>query len=99
MIFETVEEVGPEKVSRTILIKKALKDKIQENGYKIRFNTEANQFAGINNTAQGDLQYKITQSVDDENKTILSVVDANDKPVYTIELNYDVEMVKNKLHM
>ena len=99
LIFETVEEVGPEKVSRTILIKKALKDKIQENGYKIRFNTEANQFAGINNTAQGDLQYKITQSVDDENKTILSVVDANDKPVYTIELNYDVEMVKNKLHM
>lgn len=100
LISETVEEVGPEKVSRTILIKKALKDKIQENGYKIRFNTEANQFAGINNTAQGDLQYKITQSVDDENKTILSVVDANDKPVYTIELNYDVEMVKNKLqHM
>lgn len=99
LISETIEEVGPEKVSRTILIKKALKDKIQENGYKIRFNTEANQFAGINNTAQGDLQYKITQSVDDENKTILSVVDANDKPVYTIELNYDVEMVKNKLHM
>lgn len=99
LISETIEEVGPEKVSRTILIKKALKDKIQENGYKIRFNTEANQFAGINNTVQGDLQYKITQSVDDENKTILSVVDANDKPVYTIELNYDVEMVKNKLHM
>lgn len=99
LISEDVEKInGPQDmILRTIIIKNALKEKLQEQN--LSFSLTSDHVVLNTTTNNNDEKYTIAQNVSEKDNSKIKIKDEKGNLVYVIELSYDEEKTKSKLHM
>ena len=99
LISEDVEKINGQQdmILRTIIIKNALKEKLQEQ--ELNFSLTSDHDVQNTTTNNNDEKYTIAQNVSEKDNSKIQIKDENGNLVYVIELSYDEEKTKSKLHM
>ena len=100
LISEDVGKINNQQdmIKRKIIIKNTLKEKLQEKE-KFSFSLTSNHDFEHITTYNNDEEYLITQNVNEEDNSKIEIKDEKGNLVYVIELSYDEEKTKSKLHM
>ena len=99
LISEDVEKINGQQdmILRKIIIKNALKEKLQEQ--KLNFSLTSDHAVQNTTTNNNDEKYTIEQNVSEKDNSKIQIKDEKGNLVYVIELSYDEGKTKSKLHM